>query len=335
MSGREEQENYLNSRCDRIVAESPAVVRKYYASFKNGRTASSRTTYLSYVNVYVNYLKENGFDIDNFNAFSSIRPADIDEFLDDYREGKTGNGIKKSDASVVSMYNVVKSFYQFLYNNDYISKDPFTKVNKPKNNVNKKPVYLTKEEIDSVKKEIFSSRNNYYGDSEDKEYWQSRDYVIFVLGYRTGLRRSAIAAINVEDINFKENYILVTEKGNVTRECYFGDDTKELILKWLEIRRYLLDIKKTDCDALFISKQRRRMTSVALNRIVEKYTGHIDKHITVHKLRATCATNLWEKTGDIYLVAEQLGHKNLSNTRKYTDISSEKKRKAAAALDDL
>lgn len=334
MNGREEREAYFNNRCDRIIKDSCAVVRKYFTSFKNGRTAATRTTYLSMVNQYVNYLKRNGMDVDKFSEFSSIKPADIDEYLDLYKEGNIdGNHLRKSDASVQTAYSVLKSFYQFLYNNEYITKDPFTRVNKPKSRVEKSPVYLTEKEVQDVKDKIFYSTENYYNNAENKEYWQFRDYTIFTLGCRTGLRRSAISEINIEDINFDENYILVTEKGNVTRECYFGDSTKELLKEWLIIRQRLMGDK--ECDALFISKYRKRINPVSIGRMIDKYTCDMDKHITPHKMRSTCATNLWEKTGDIYLVADQLGHKNLSNTRKYTNISSDKKRKAAAILDEL
>ena len=334
MNGRQEKEERFNARCEKRLLGYPAIVRKFYTSFKNGHTGSSRMTYLQLVGQYVQYLKERGIDVDDYMVFSFIKPADIDEYLDEYKEGRVnGNNKRKSDASVVSAYHAVKSFYQFLYNNDYISKDPFTKVNKPKNKVSREPVYLTEDEIQKVRDEIFHGLNYYYQNAEDKEYWLIRDYTIFTLGCRTGLRCSAIAAINIEDINFSENYILVVEKGNVTRECYFGDQTKDIILEWIDIRNKLLNGKH--CDALFISRQRRRIDASSINSLIKKYTIHIDKHITPHKMRATCATNLWEKTGDIYLVADQLGHKNLANTRKYTNISSDKKRKAAAILDEL
>ena len=334
MSGREERQAYFNRKCDEVICKSPDVVKKYYYSFKNGRTGATRFTYLSILNQYISYIKNTGFDISKFDNFASVKPADIDQYLDMYKEGKIeGNGRRKSDSSVLSAYHVLKSFYQFLYNNDYIIKDPFSKVNKPKNNIRREPVYLTENEIQVVKDEIFYSQRNFYNQSEDKEYWQLRDYTLFVLGCRTGLRRSALSEINIEDINFAEQYIVVTEKGNVTRECYFGESTKELLLEWLTVRKRLLGDK--ECDALFISNRRKRLNVVSLEHIIKKYTMGLDKHITPHKMRATCATNLWEKSGDIYLVAEQLGHKNIANTRKYTSISSDKKKAAASILDEI
>ena len=78
------------------------------------------------------------------------------------------------------------------------------------------------------------------------------------------------------------------------------------------------------------------MTTQAVRDLVAKYTkGITDKHITPHKLRSTCATNIYEKTGDIYLVADVLGHSNLANTRRYTAVSNEKRKQAAKAMDDI
>lgn len=69
--------------------------------------------------------------------------------------------------------------------------------------------------------------------------------------------------------------------------------------------------------------------------IIKRNTINIDKHITPHKMRSTCATNLYEKTNDIYLVQEVLGHKNIANTRRYARMSEEKKKNAADIMDKL
>ena len=69
--------------------------------------------------------------------------------------------------------------------------------------------------------------------------------------------------------------------------------------------------------------------------MISKYTKDIEKHITPHKLRATCATNLYKKTGDIYMVADQLGHANIATSKIYTEIDNESKLKAANILDNL
>ena len=79
----------------------------------------------------------------------------------------------------------------------------------------------------------------------------------------------------------------------------------------------------------------KRINVRSIENLITKYTYNIDKHITPHKLRSTCATNVYNATGDIYLTADVLGHSNIANTRRYAQISEERKRKAASAMDDI
>ena len=113
----------------------------------------------------------------------------------------------------------------------------------------------------------------------------------------------------------------------------FGDNLKQKMLAWIEDRdRYFGDV---DTNALFISRKKNRISVSAVEDMITKYTKNIDKHITPHKLRATCATNLYKKTGDIYIVAEQLGHANIATSKIYTEIDHDAKIKATNILDNL
>ena len=117
---------------------------------------------------------------------------------------------------------------------------------------------------------------------------------------------------------------------NNKRELFLGDDTVRMIKEWIAERGVI-----PECDALFISNRKTRITQRTVERIILKYTSDLGKHITPHKMRSTCGTNLYEKTGNVYLVANQLGHKNIANTMRYTRISEQKKRDAANMLDSL
>ena len=180
-------------------------------------------------------------------------------------------------------------------------------------------------------KEIKKCINEIYKKCDEK--FINRNVCIFSLGISTGLRVSAIAQINLDDINFKNNTIQVIEKGNKYRTIHFGDNLKEKIIAWIDDRNeYFADV---ETNALFISKKKNRISVSAIEDMIEKYTQCIDKHITPHKLRATCATNLYKKTGDIYIVANQLGHANISTTKIYTEIDHESRIKATNILDNL
>ena len=69
--------------------------------------------------------------------------------------------------------------------------------------------------------------------------------------------------------------------------------------------------------------------------LIDKYCDVVDKHVTPHVMRHSCATNLYERTGDIYLCAGQLHHKNVTTTQRYAELSNEKQKKATSILDDM
>ena len=161
----------------------------------------------------------------------------------------------------------------------------------------------------------------------------NRDICIISLGISIGLRVSAITQINLEDIDFNECTIKVVEKGSKYRVMNFGNNLKQKLNAWIEDRqKYFPDV---ETDALFISRKRNRISVSAIEDMISKYTKDIGKHVTPHKLRATCATNLYKKTGDIYMVAEQLGHANIATSKIYTEIDHDLKIKATNILDNL
>ena len=88
-------------------------------------------------------------------------------------------------------------------------------------------------------------------------------------------------------------------------------------------------------NALFLSLQNKRISVRAVEKLVKKYSSLVTnlKKITAHKLRSTYGTSLYRETGDIYLVADVLGHKDVNTTRKhYAAIEEERRRKAANAV---
>jgi site-specific recombinase XerD len=87
-------------------------------------------------------------------------------------------------------------------------------------------------------------------------------------------------------------------------------------------------------DALFLSLQKKRLTTRAVENLTKKYAiGAAPlKHITPHKLRSTYGTNLYRESGDIYLVADVLGHADVNTTRKHYAAINEDRRRDAAKL---
>ena len=115
---------------------------------------------------------------------------------------------------------------------------------------------------------------------------------------------------------------------------YFGEEVEKALLDYLEERNSITPVAGHE-NALFYSTQRKRIGVQAVENMVKKYAHEITttKKITPHKLRSTYGTTLYKETGDIYLVADVLGHKDVNTTRKhYAAMDDERRRKAASAV---
>ena len=323
MNGRKEHEIKSERRVYEKLKNCPDYMMEYY-NYLIDKTYTSRERYIGTVIRFLEYLKDKGFDIDDVNKFKTIKVNDINLYI--VSMDKLSQGTKSAN-----MY-VIKSFFDFLYVNDYIEKNIFDKVKMPKDNEERKITYLTKEEIELVKTNIENGSGSELSKKRQCQ-WKNRDMALIMTGLYLGLRVSSLVEIDVEDLNLKDNNLKIVEKGNKIRTIVFSDNLKNILLKWIEDRKNIL--VNDEIHALFISNRGDRISQKSVSKLVKKYTYNIDKHITPHKLRSTCATNFYNNTGDIYLTADVLGHSNISNTRRYAQISEERKKKAAEAMDDI
>ena len=323
-NGRLEKEVKELQKIINKLDELPKVIKNYYYYLE--AADKSYTTIKVYINYVVNFMNYCSGDVCDEYFYKCVTSATVNEYMSSIRYktkingelSKTGNSIRAARWSALNM------FFTYLKSNQLIDNNPMESTFRPSTKQEKEVTFLTEREI---KKCI----NNIHNTATTR--FLNRDLCIFSLGVSMGLRVSAITQINMEDIDFQKNILRVVEKGNKYREMFFGDNLKEKLLSWIKDRdEYYPGI---ETNALFISRKRNRMSVWAIEDMINKYTQCIDKHITPHKLRATCATNLYKKTGDIYIVANQLGHANIATTKIYTEIDNESKLKATNILDNL
>ena len=128
------------------------------------------------------------------------------------------------------------------------------------------------------------------------------------------------------------NSIRILRKGGNESTVYFNEDVEQRLTDYIELER---QAPETDPDALFVSRNKTRITVRSVERMVKKYTQASvpQKKITPHKMRSTYGTNLYQETNDIYLVADVLGHNDVNTTKKhYAAIDDDLKRSAAGAV---
>ena len=326
MNGRIENEKKTLDLLDKKLLNMPDYMKGYYYSLVN-KSYTTKNTYINKIICFLDFLeKEMNFDINDINCLKDVKPSTINMYLNHL------DGLKNT-TKANNLY-AIKTLFEYLENDEYIQSNPFNKIEIPKDNEEHEIISLTKSEIKILKNNILNGSGNELA-KQKQEKWVNRDYAIIMIGLSLGLRVTSLIEINVEDINFDEREIKIVEKGNKIRTISFSENIEKTIKAWLDDRYKIVNMENENSGALFISNRKTRMTDRAVRHLIEKYTKNIDKHITPHKLRSTCATNVYNKTGDIYLTADVLGHRNISNTRRYAQISKERKEKAAKAMDSI
>ena len=157
-----------------------------------------------------------------------------------------------------------------------------------------------------------------------------RDLALLTLLLGTGLRVSECVGLNIKDVDFKNGGLKVYRKGGKEVTVYFGEEVEQALLDYLEERRHIIPESGSE-EALFLSLQKKRMSVRSIENLVKKYAKTISplKPITPHKLRSTYGTALYRETGDIYLVADVLGHSDVNTTKKHYAALEDQRRRSA------
>lgn len=323
MSGRYEKEIKFEHRTKEKLKTLPSVVTDYYYSLTG--SGSSFTTVDNYINYISSFLKFTFGDKCDEKFYKKVKAIHINKYISSLRTKTVAGQVEKTSDSIRALHwSALNSFFQFLVP-DYISKNPVAETKRPKIKDNPNVTFLTPDEISKI---IAHAQN-----VADKKT-VNRDLCILKLGLSTGLRVSAITQIDIDDIDLDHNQIHVTEKGDIDNYVMIGENLKKQILLWMEDREKYFNISST--KALFLSSRNQRISYDSVRRLLLKYTeGIIDKHVTPHVMRHSCATNLYDKTGDIYLCAKQLHHKNVTTTQRYAEISKKKQKEAIDTLDSM
>lgn len=322
MSGRYEKEMKIDEKVREQLNKLPDVLTDYYYSMIGaGKSYITAKSYIYHVELFIKskYKKNCPQDF-----YKDVTSTDINKYIASLRTKVVNNKKGKiSDSYKTVAWSALNSFFQFLVP-DYIKENPVFNTKRPPMKDNPEVTYLEEDEVNSLFKNIKRKAN---------KRMLNRDLCIMKLGFATGLRVSAIAQIDVDDIDLNNNRIKVIEKGDREHFILIGENLKNQILLWLDDRKKYFNCEAT--NALFISQESKRISTRTIRDLLKKYSDGLDKHITPHMMRHTCATNLYEKTGDIYLCASQLNHKNVSTTQRYAEISKSRKVEATNILDNL
>ena len=323
-NGRLERETIEFRKIEEKLKYLPSVFTDYYYTLR-AEKKSYRTIgeYINSVTAFMKYCTDGKKD-DNF--YKNVTTMNINKYMITLETKKVGRTTKATTSGYrANKWKALNSFFVFLEETGEIEKNPLSQKSRPKVTDNPSVTFLTEEEVAGIIENI---------QEEAKDIVLNRDLCWFMLGVTTGLRAAAILQINMEDIDLEHGTIHVIEKMNKEFDVMLGTKAKKILKKWIADRNKYF--KDADTNALFLSQWGDRMSYRTLRELLTKYSeGVTRKKVTPHVMRHTCATNLYEKTGDIYLTSAQLHHANVSITQRYADMSSKKLKKAASILDDL
>lgn len=325
-----------------IMKELPRFCSQYFLSLETTKSTRTRLNYAYDLRIFFNYIKENNplysnLDITNFklDVLDNLTAMDIEEFVS-YLQSYYYNDKHRSNKNpgISRKLSAIRSMYNYFYKKELISSNPAIQVDNPKFH-SKNIIRLDTDEIALMLDYIENGTKLTDTQLRFHKRNRIRDVAIVTLLLGTGVRVSECVGLNINDVDFKNNCIKIIRKGGNEDIVYFGDEVANALIDYIEnVRKELKPIDGHE-EALFISLKNQRITTRSVERLVKKYAQNVTtlKKITPHKLRSTYGTNLYKQTGDIYLVADVLGHKDVNTTKKhYAAIQDDRKRYAASVI---
>lgn len=317
------------------VQEFSSLIQEYAAYKASIQGCSQKTVqeYLLDLRTFFRYLiaRENDIDMAS-DAFAKIdvrsvgleqlgklRAEDLYDFLY-YTNNMRGNQWSARSRKL----SAIRSLYKYLVNKrHYLEYNPTVDIDSPKPKKTL-PKVLTLEESLKLLKAV--------EDDKDSPY-RIRDYAIVTLFLNCGMRLSELVGINLSDIDSAYLSMRVTGKGNKERIVYLNDACQTALKEYIAVRKSTKYAHVHD-NALFLSRLDQRISVKTVQAMVYKYlrlAGLEAKHYSVHKLRHTAATLMYQSGNvDVRVLKEILGHEQLNTTQIYTHISNHDMERAMA-----
>ncbi len=329
-----------------LKKELPEFVDDFFDDIREITSVRTRVGYAYDLKVFFMYLMENCGAFENIciddidcSYMNKVKPKDLNKFL----EYLTYYVKVKDDGEVSEFINrekgksrklsAVRRLFNYLYKQEKITVNPGKLIETPKIH-DKEIIRLEPNEVINLLNEVEKGDKLTKRQKKWHEHTKIRDLAIITLLLGTGIRVSECVGINIKDVNFEINGIKIYRKGGKEAVVYFGDEVEDALDAYFDERENIVAAEGHE-DALFLSLQKKRITDRAIQNLVKKYSQCVInlKKISPHKLRSTYATSLYRETGDIYLVADVLGHADINTTKKhYAQMEDSRRRQAAKVV---
>ncbi len=327
-------------KLERILENDlPDFCREYFVGISSNTTPLTRLNYAYDLRTFFKYLTTKIYRLRGKRT-KDITPIDIEglspfeveaylNYVEIYKDDE-GNIVKNSARGKSRKLSAIRSMVKYFEKKQIIRFNPTASVDTPKLR-DKEIIRLEGDEIGAMLDVVDTGNGLTDRQLKYQENTRIRDLAMVSLLLGTGIRVSELVGIDVSDVNFEDMSFLITRKGGARVILYFSEEVAGYLYDYYRMRTADSTLKKE--PALFLSLQRRRITTRAVENIVKKYALIASplKHITPHKLRSTYGTQLYRNTGDIYVVADVLGHKDVNTTKRHYAAITEDIRRSAAS----
>lgn len=342
-----EREKIMTKRLYAMREQLPAFCEDFFVGIEPQTSILSRLNYAYDLNIFFDYLLKNVRTFKDYTDVHEFVCEDLNKItlgnLEAYMEylsyfeygGKEHTNGEKGKSRKIS---TVRTFFKYYFNHDRIPSNVSAKLTMPKQH-DKDIIRLEKREVERILDAAETGEGMNDRQKKFQRNTRARDFALVSLLLGTGIRVSECVGLNVSDIDFETNAFTITRKGGNQAILYFGDEVANALKDYIDHERKNLierkeKVKDIEKDAVFLSLQVKRLSVRAVENIIKKYaqTAAPLKKISPHKLRSTFGTNLYRATGDIYLVADVLGHRDVNTTKKHYAAIEEDHRKLAAQV---
>ena len=340
------KDNYYATRnikdIDRIAEllnELPSFCEDYFIGIESRTSAQTRLKYAYDLRIFFDFLVKKRFrnlevlDV-TLDELQKVTHYDIELFisyLSHYRF--RGKYLSCDERAKARQLSAVRALFKYFFNKGLLEKDDSAKVPTPKLH-EKEIIRLDADEVSELINLAETGNGLTRHASGYHNKTKIRDTAILTLFLGTGIRISELVGLDNDSFDFDENSFVVTRKGGNRAILYFSDEVKYALQEYVAEKSNDPKIPKGE-QAFFLSMQYKRINVRTVEILVKKYSKMVSplKKITPHKLRSTYGTRLYNETGDIYIVADVLGHRDVNTTKKhYAAITEENRRKVANAV---
>jgi len=319
-----------------LLEQLPSFCEDYFIGIEPRTSCQTRLKYAYDLRIFFDFLckrKFKNYEITDLSIehLQEVTHYDIELFLSYLSHYRfNGKHLSCDERAKARKLSAVRALFKYFFCKGVLDRDDSAKVRTPKLH-DKEIIRLDRKEV----AELISVAENGTGLSKHAAGYHNktriRDTAILTLFLGTGIRISELVGLDKDSFDFDVNSFVVTRKGGNRAILYFSDEVKYALQEYIAEKANDPKVNEKE-PAFFLSMQYKRINVRTVEILVKKYSKIVTplKKITPHKLRSTYGTRLYNETGDIYIVADVLGHRDVNTTKKHYAAISEDNRRMVA-----